>query len=159
MEVDDMQFQQDCATCHTSNETFCMSDLRIWLCPRRGYLNWPHRSCDFIPLDFFIWGFLKSKISANKPQTTNVLKVTIGSGVCNPDNLNSLSAFRSVLEIFPKVSLVSWNHFGLNTNCQILADSSLEFLKGNQNARMQNPADLVTNQWICHAAGKKHSHS
>lgn len=38
-----------------------------------------HRSCDLIPLDFFLWGYLKSKVYANKPleKTLDELKVNI----------------------------------------------------------------------------------
>jgi hypothetical protein len=30
--------------------------------------NWPPRSCDLTPCDFFLWGFVKSRVHANKPQ-------------------------------------------------------------------------------------------
>jgi len=35
------------------------------------------RNSDLTPLDFFLWGFLKSKVYANKPTTTHALKEEI----------------------------------------------------------------------------------
>lgn len=35
---------------------------------RRTDVNWPPRSCDLTTLDFFLWGFLKSKDYADNPQ-------------------------------------------------------------------------------------------
>ena len=32
---------------------------------RFGDQNWLPRSCDLIPLDFFLWGYLKSKVYVN----------------------------------------------------------------------------------------------
>ena len=40
-------------------------------------MNWPPRSCDLTLLDFFLWGFLKSQLYGNKPQTIDALKVNI----------------------------------------------------------------------------------
>jgi len=40
-----------------------------------GDVNWPPGSCDLTPLDFFLWGYLKSQIYTNKPQTIDVLKI------------------------------------------------------------------------------------
>lgn len=39
--------------------------------------NWPLRSCDLTPLDFFLWGFLKSKVYVNKSTTTHSLNEEI----------------------------------------------------------------------------------
>jgi hypothetical protein len=44
---------------------------------RNGDQNWPPRSCDLTPCDFFLWGFVKSCVYANKPQTIPELKVEI----------------------------------------------------------------------------------
>lgn len=43
----------------------------------REMVPWPSRSCDSTPLDFFLWGYLKSLVYANKPQTIEVLKTNI----------------------------------------------------------------------------------
>ncbi|CAK9827661.1 hypothetical protein ANTRET_LOCUS5336 [Anthophora retusa] len=79
MVVDDMWFQQDGATCHTARETIQLlhESLPSRVISRFGDKNWPPRSCDLTPLDFFLWGFFKSKVYANKPTTTHVLKEEI----------------------------------------------------------------------------------
>ncbi|EFN88671.1 hypothetical protein EAI_04719, partial [Harpegnathos saltator] len=38
-------------------------------------------SYDLTPLGFFCWGFLKSQIYANKPQSTDALKVNITQAI------------------------------------------------------------------------------
>ncbi|CAK9827801.1 hypothetical protein ANTRET_LOCUS5451 [Anthophora retusa] len=79
MNVDDTWFQQNGATCHTSKETVAllkeMFNGRV--ISRGGDINWPPRSCDLTPLDFFLWGFLKSKVYANNPKTIDELKNNI----------------------------------------------------------------------------------
>lgn len=72
-------FQQDGATSHTSN----MSLPRVReifsgkLISRRGDINWPPRSPDLTPMDFFLWGYLKSKVYANQPTSLAHLKENI----------------------------------------------------------------------------------
>jgi len=34
---------------------------------RRGDINWPPQSPDLSPMDFFLWGYLKSKVYVNNP--------------------------------------------------------------------------------------------
>lgn len=56
-------FQQDGAPCHTANSS--MNFLAEFFGERivtKGL--WPPRSPDLTPLDFFLWGFLKSKVYA-----------------------------------------------------------------------------------------------
>jgi len=59
---------------------FCTSDLRAWL-SRSSDVNWPPKSCDLTPLDFFLWGYLKSQVYTNKPQTIDALKVNITNAI------------------------------------------------------------------------------
>jgi len=62
--ADDIMFQQNDATCHTADVT--MEILREQfgesLISRNGPHNWPPRSCDLTPLDYFLWGYVKSRI-------------------------------------------------------------------------------------------------
>lgn len=44
---------------------------------RRGHLEWPARSPDLTPLDFFLWGYLKSKVYVTKPNDIEDLKQRI----------------------------------------------------------------------------------
>jgi hypothetical protein len=44
---------------------------------RRGPVAWPPRSCDITPLDYFLWGYVKSLVYADKPETIDVLEENI----------------------------------------------------------------------------------
>ena len=83
MDVNDMWFQQDDVTCHTADATMHILDGRFegMVISRRGDVNWPPRSCDLTPLDYFLLGFLKSQVYANKPQSTDALKVNITKAI------------------------------------------------------------------------------
>lgn len=75
----DLWFQQDGATCHTAGETIELlkehfDDQIISL---RGPVNWPPRSCDLTPLDYFLWGYVKSQVYVDKPRTINDLEDNI----------------------------------------------------------------------------------
>ncbi|GFW51848.1 uncharacterized protein TNCV_1187801 [Trichonephila clavipes] len=47
------------------------------LISRFGPVNWPPRSCDLIPLDYFLWGYVKSLVYADKAQTLDHLEDNI----------------------------------------------------------------------------------
>ncbi|GFV48413.1 putative transposable element [Trichonephila clavipes] len=47
------------------------------LISRFGPVNWPPRSCDLTPLDYFLWVYVKSLVYANKPQTLDHLEDNI----------------------------------------------------------------------------------
>ncbi|GFW23693.1 uncharacterized protein TNCV_2032361 [Trichonephila clavipes] len=70
-DVQELWFQQDGATCHTACATIdLLKDLfGERLISRFGPVNWPPRSCDLTPLDYFLWGYVKSLDYADKPQT------------------------------------------------------------------------------------------
>jgi len=74
--IEDMWFQQDGATCHTARETMQLLHTKFpgRVISRFGEQNWPPRSCDLTPLDFFLWGYVKQKVYANDPQTIVALK-------------------------------------------------------------------------------------
>ncbi|GFT30678.1 putative LOC100569746 [Trichonephila clavipes] len=44
---------------------------------RFGPVNWPPRSCDSTPLDYFLWGYVKSFVYADKPQMLDHLEDNI----------------------------------------------------------------------------------
>ena len=77
--IANMWFQQDGAPPHTSLETRAV--LRRYfegrLISRFGDIHWPPRSPDLTPPDFFLWGFLKSKVYQNSPQNLDQLKANI----------------------------------------------------------------------------------
>lgn len=43
--------------------------------------NWPPRSYDLTPLDFFLWGYIKTKVYIIKPQTIGELEEEIRSTI------------------------------------------------------------------------------
>ncbi|GFW41552.1 hypothetical protein TNCV_4034691 [Trichonephila clavipes] len=47
------------------------------LISRFGPVNWPPKSCDLTPLDYFLWGYVKSLFYADKPQTLDHLEDNI----------------------------------------------------------------------------------
>lgn len=79
IDPDEMWFQQDGATCHTANATIDLLKTKFddKLISRNGPVNWPPRSCDLTPLDFFLWGYVKSKVYADKPATIDALEANI----------------------------------------------------------------------------------
>jgi hypothetical protein len=44
---------------------------------RRGNIEWAARSPDLNACNFFLWGYLKSKVNERKPMTTEDLKQNI----------------------------------------------------------------------------------
>ncbi|GFV72712.1 uncharacterized protein TNCV_1951811 [Trichonephila clavipes] len=75
-DVQELWFQQDGATCHTARATIDLlkDTFGDRLISRFGSVNWPPRCCDLTPLDYFLWGYVKSLVYANKPQTLDHLE-------------------------------------------------------------------------------------
>ncbi|GFU66214.1 histone-lysine N-methyltransferase SETMAR [Trichonephila clavipes] len=75
----ELWFQQDGATCHTARATIDLlkDTFGDRLISRFGPVNWPPRSCDLTPLDYFLWGYVKSLVYADKPQTLDHLEDNI----------------------------------------------------------------------------------
>ncbi|GFW83479.1 histone-lysine N-methyltransferase SETMAR [Trichonephila clavipes] len=75
----DLWFQQDGATCHTARATIDLlkDTFGDHLISRFGPVNWHPRSCDLTPLDYFLWGYVKSLVYADKPQTLDHLEDSI----------------------------------------------------------------------------------
>ena len=91
--LDQCWFQQDGAPAHTGRVT--MELLRHHfpgrVISRFGDVNWPSRSSDLTAPDFFLWGFLKSRVYQNKPATLQELKANIEEEIANlePDVLRA----------------------------------------------------------------------
>jgi len=84
-------YQQDGATCHTSNAS--MREIESFYKDRIISKNlWPPRSPDLTPADFFVWGLLKSKVYKNTPHTIEQLKDAIRqeTEAVNVDTLGTL---------------------------------------------------------------------
>ncbi|GFV96967.1 transposable element Tc3 transposase [Trichonephila clavipes] len=78
-DVQELWFQQDGATCHTARATIdsLKDTFGDRLISRFGPVSWPPRSCDLTPLDYFLWGYVKSLVYADKPQTHDHLEDNI----------------------------------------------------------------------------------
>ncbi|GFT24168.1 transposable element Tc3 transposase [Trichonephila clavipes] len=75
----ELWFQQDGATCHTARATIDLlkDTFGDRLISRFGPVNWPPRSCDLTPVDYFLWGYVKSLVYVDKPQTLDPLEDNI----------------------------------------------------------------------------------
>ncbi|GFV92167.1 transposable element Tc3 transposase [Trichonephila clavipes] len=78
-DVQELWFQQDGATCHTARATIDLLKDTFGdnLISRFGPVNWPPRSCDLTPLDYFLWGYVKSLVYADKLSTPDHLEDNI----------------------------------------------------------------------------------
>ncbi|GFT68868.1 transposable element Tc3 transposase, partial [Trichonephila clavipes] len=63
-DVQELWFLQDGATCHTAHATIDLlkDTFGDRLISRFGPVNSPPRSCDLTPLDYFLWGYVKSLV-------------------------------------------------------------------------------------------------
>ena len=61
----------------------CNDQLCMYVCviSRRADVVWPPRSCDLTPLDYYLWGAVKDKCYADKPETIDALKDNIREAV------------------------------------------------------------------------------
>ena len=75
----DLYFQQDGANAHYTVSVRKWLDEHFpdrWI-DRRSFVEWPARSPDLTPLNFFLWGVLKNQVFSDKPKTLNDLKENI----------------------------------------------------------------------------------
>lgn len=85
-----LHFMQDGAPAHFAN------DVREWLhdhfpgrwIGRRGAHEWPARSPDLTPCDFFLWGWAKEEVYKRKPRNLDELEAVITDVLANvPPNM------------------------------------------------------------------------
>ncbi|GFX23915.1 putative DD41D transposase [Trichonephila clavipes] len=78
-DIQELWFQQDGARCHTALVTIDLlkDTLGDRLISRFGPVNWPPRSCDLTPLDYFLWGYVKSLVYADRQETLDYLEDNI----------------------------------------------------------------------------------
>ncbi|GFU70849.1 uncharacterized protein TNCV_1005291 [Trichonephila clavipes] len=105
-DVQELWFQQDGATCNTARATISLlkDTFGDRVISRFGPVNWPPRSCDLTPLDYFLWGYVKSLVYADKPQTLDHLE----------DNIRRVIPLNTVTKTVGKNS--SKIDFGLHLN-------------------------------------------
>lgn len=79
-------FQQDGAAAHYARNVRNYLNVVFpgrWI-GRRGSIEWPARSPDLTPLDYFLWGYLKDRVYRTKPQNIAELQQRIR------DEMNSI---------------------------------------------------------------------
>jgi hypothetical protein len=75
-----MWFQQDGATAHTARASMTVVRQKF---SHFGDVPWSPRSPDLSACDFFLWGYLKSKVYVRKPRTVDDLKFSIREEIAN----------------------------------------------------------------------------
>ena len=96
----EMFFQQDGAPPHFANqvrEYLNNTFTNKWI-GRRGPVEWPPRSPDLTPLDYFLWGYLKSVVYKNRPRSLEELRHAI---ITECQNINP-ATLRNVKNSFAK---------------------------------------------------------
>ncbi|GFW75392.1 uncharacterized protein TNCV_4190461 [Trichonephila clavipes] len=129
-DVQELWFQQDGATCHTARATIDLlkDTFGDRLISRFEPVNWPPRSCDLTPLDYFLSDYVKSLVYADKPQTLDHLEDNIRRVIADirPQMLEKVienwmfrldyiqaSRGSSIPEIIFKICQVIYSQFGL----------------------------------------------
>ena len=76
LDLHNIWFQQDGATCHTACVTMDLlrGEFGKHFISRAGPLNWPPISCDLTPLDYFLWGSARAHVYTDKPVSIDVLE-------------------------------------------------------------------------------------
>jgi hypothetical protein len=114
--TEEIWFQQDGAPPHYDIRVREFLDMTFpghWI-GRRGPIEWPARSPDLSPLDFFLWGYLKLKIYKSRSQTVDELKEKI---INECQNISS--------EVLEKVMEETYHRF---SHCLVVQGSSFEHL-------------------------------
>uniref|UniRef100_A0A8D8TNF6 Transposable element Tc3 transposase n=1 Tax=Cacopsylla melanoneura TaxID=428564 RepID=A0A8D8TNF6_9HEMI len=94
--LENMWFQQDGATTHTARATIDLLKQAFpgRLISRFGDIHFSARSPDLTVPDFFLWGFLKSRVYVNRPQTLDALK----ENICQEGENLSVDVLKKVME-------------------------------------------------------------
>lgn len=88
-------YQQDGATCHTSNRS--MNRIRAVFGNRLiSKPLWPARSPDLTPNDFYLWGALKNKVYNNHPTTLTDLETNIQNEINKITEAELISVFKNM---------------------------------------------------------------
>ena len=77
--IGNIWLQQDGATYHTAEATLDVlyPAFEDRIINRRADVVWTLRSCDLIPLDYYLWNAVKDKCYTDKPGTIDALKDNI----------------------------------------------------------------------------------
>ena len=113
VDVDSCFWQQDGAPGHYGTNVRNLLDRTFpnkWI-GRRGPIEWPPRSPDLSPMDFFMWGYLRDKVYSTKPVSVEDLKERIIAEInAMPLNL-VLDVCRSVFFRYERCVQANGEHF------------------------------------------------
>lgn len=112
-DINELHFMQDGAPPH-----FALS-VRQWLdqafelrwIGRRGPIEWPARSPDMTPLDFYLWGHIKQLVYVQRPRTIEDLKNFIRVAISEINNQPQLMS-KVLLEFKNRMRLIVENGGG-----------------------------------------------
>jgi hypothetical protein len=99
-QLDTIWFQHNGTMPHTARTSMALlQDLfPTCLISHFGDLTWPSRSTDLTAPDYFLWGYLKEKVFANRLHTIEELKTAIRCEICAiPRDM-----LRCVMDAFPR---------------------------------------------------------
>ena len=82
-DIGNIWFQQDGATCHTFEATLDVLRpvFEYRIISRRADVVCSPQSCNLTPLDYYLWGTVKDKCYAGKPETIDTLKDNISEAI------------------------------------------------------------------------------
>ena len=82
IDINSVCFQQDGARPHTTRATLNMlGTVFPEHVSQNGNLQWPARSPDLTACNYFLWGFLKSKVFVTMPRNVSELKHRISEEI------------------------------------------------------------------------------
>ena len=82
-DIGNIWFQVDGATCHIAEVTLDVLRpvFKDCIISRRADVAWPHRRWNLTQSDYYLWGTVRDKCSANKPETIDALKDNIREAI------------------------------------------------------------------------------
>lgn len=100
MNIEETIYMHDGAPAHYAQSVRHFLDKTFpdrWI-GRRGWIDWPPRSPDLTPMDFFLWAVIKDRVYATKPQNLQELKDAIITEIQSLPVKSCQSACQSISE-------------------------------------------------------------
>lgn len=96
-DVRNILFQLDGCPIHNARPVRAWLDEYFsnrWIGRNSGFMEFPPRSPDLTPLDFFLWGFIKQKVYKNRPVNREELRARIRQAIAEitPNQLSNVMA-------------------------------------------------------------------
>lgn len=110
---EDIWFQQDGAPPHFTQAVRHYLDTvfpQRWI-GRRGAIEWPPRSPDLTPLDFFLWGYLKNRVYQDRPIDIENLRERIVTEINQMPPIYLQNSVRHVSERLGYCQIANGLHF------------------------------------------------